>query len=328
MKSIDPRKLGSILVDMGATTTLLGIWPRYIEPKLIFTSRFDIYLPAPREIDGLKIVQFSDLHFHKKVSNRFLKRVGDRILREEPDLIFFTGDFICYSTLEDADRLHRFLSGLKCKMGAFAVFGNHDYSAYVSRNRVGDYDVLEPVNVLSSIKLSLHILFKEMPNLKGTVSQRAASTPLHAELVSLISNTPFTLLDNKTVTLPIGLNIVGLGDYALGRFLPDLAFKDYNPSHPGIILSHNPDTFPHLAKYPGELVLSGHTHGEQIHLPFLPKVSKKLARLENNAYTRGRAQLGDKTLYINRGLGSHKPFRFFAPPEITVIHLRSHENKN
>ena len=130
------------------------------------------------------------------------------------------------------------------------------------------------------------------------------------------------LLENATVTLPVGLNLTGLGDLALGRCHPETAFVGYQTQFPGIVLSHNPDTFPFLLSYPGEWILSGHTHGEQIHIPWpnwARKITQKLARLENSAYTRGLFGVGNKKLYVNRGLGCHKPFRLFSPPEICVI---------
>ncbi len=319
------RKLGSLLLDVGASSTLVGLWPRFIEPRLLFTTEHEVFISGNRKLDGFKIVHLSDLHFHRRVSNHFLKRISKRVQEIGPDLILFTGDFICYSQLEDSARLLEFLNTLQATHGSFCVFGNHDYGAYVSRNRSGDYDVLHPASPLSSFLFSFHVLFKEKESLRGKVTLAAARTGHHPGLFELISQSPFTLLDNRTVQLPIGLNVVGLGDYGLGRFDPDAAFADYNPDLPGIILSHNPDTFPHLLRFPGQLVLSGHTHGEQIHLPMLPKLSRKLARLENPNYSRGKAFAEGKLLYVNRGLGGPKPFRLCAPPEIAVITLRSHE---
>jgi predicted MPP superfamily phosphohydrolase len=70
-----------------------------------------------------------------------------------------------------------------------------------------------------------------------------------------------------------------------------------------------------------KLMLSGHTHGGQIRLPFigamqLPPMGKK--------YVEGWFQRGGLQLYVNRGLGAvGVPFRFDCPPEITLFTLRS-----
>jgi predicted MPP superfamily phosphohydrolase len=318
--------VGSGLIDVFCTCSIIGIYPRFIEPKLLAITNLSLPVASPK-LDGFKIVQLSDLHFHKKVSSRFLKRISAKIKKIKPDLIVFTGDFICYSRLEDKERLFQFLNSFEAPYGCFCTFGNHDYASYVSRNSQGDYDVLQPANPVTGLMRGLRTIFeKSKPMRTGHVLPKARVVSLHQELNQLLDKTPFRLLENACHTLPIGLNIVGLGDYALNRFTPDLAFEGYNKNFPGLILSHNPDTAPLLVNYPGELILSGHSHGEQIHFPgpkFLRNISQRLTRLENPHLARGKKQLQNKTLYVNRGLGCHKAIRLFSIPEITVITLRS-----
>ncbi|MCP5469106.1 MAG: UDP-2,3-diacylglucosamine diphosphatase LpxG [Chlamydiales bacterium] len=309
----------SLFIDFISAISIVGIWPRYIEPYLVKVTNLDWVLPKEHpHLDGLRIVQFSDLHFHESFSDKFLDRIARRILRQKPDIILFTGDFICHSHLQDQERLKKFLNRLQAKHGCYCIFGNHDYARYVSRNSSGLYDIMRPIKPAVGIMRAIWAIIKNTPEV-FQITNDAASTPLHEELCALLRETPFTLLENTTTTLPIGLNITGLGDYALGRCRPDTAFAGYKKELPGIVLSHNPDTFVHLQRYPGDWVLSGHTHGEQIHLPFLSKVSRKLARLENPQYTRGLFNVDGKRLYVNRGLGGYKPFRLFSPPEVTVL---------
>lgn len=311
----------SVVVDFLSIASVVGIWPRYIEPKMVSVSHVPWKLTKSQaHLDNLTIVHLSDLHFHKGVSQKFLDKVVRRVCRQRPDLILFTGDFICYSKLEEADRLKAFLSRLAAPLGSYCIFGNHDYSQYVSRNRQGVYDLIPPPNPIVGVMRGLKTLIASPAN-GYAVSDRVLAIPPHAELSSLIKQTPFTLLENATTTLPIGLNISGLGDMALGRCRPETAFAGYNKNYPGIILSHNPDSFPQLLDCPGDWILSGHTHGEQIHFPWpgLRKISQKLARLENREYTRGLFTVGNKKMYVTRGLGCHKPFRFCSIPEITVI---------
>lgn len=309
--------LGSLVVDAAATASLLGIWPRFVEPKRLKLTT--LALPLSPNLTGLRIVQISDLHFHAGISQRFLAKTTRRIRRLRPDIILFTGDFLCYSTLEEPERLQAFLSSLEAPLGCFCTFGNHDYQSYVTRNQAGHYAVRAPINPLAGLLLGLKSFVTTPPNPKGVMTPEAQEVPLHEQLCGLLTRTPFKLLENACETLPVGLNIVGLGDYALGRCRPETAFSGYDASKPGIVLSHNPDTFPLLASHPGELILSGHSHGEQIHLPFLPRLSAKLTRLEDPRYSRGLHIRGDKIHYINRGLGGHKPFRLFSPPELLLI---------
>lgn len=312
----------SFFIDAFSILSLVGLWPRFIEPRLLFTTELVWDLPLQhRHLDGLKIVHITDLHFHAKMPQRFLDKLALRIRQINPDLIFFTGDFLCYSQLEDPERLTAFLQKLDARLGSFCSFGNHDYAHYVSRNKEGVYDRIPPPPPFSGLMRGIRTLFTKT-NCKSGVSEQARSIPLHNGLIGILEKTPFKWLENSTFTLPIGLNITGLGDFALGRCQHEKAFQDYNPAWPGIVLSHNPDTLPSLASCPGEWILSGHTHGEQIHFPW-PKwarrVSQKLARLDNPDYTRGLYSIGKKQVYVNRGLGCHKPFRFCSPPEICVI---------
>jgi predicted MPP superfamily phosphohydrolase len=69
-----------------------------------------------------------------------------------------------------------------------------------------------------------------------------------------------------------------------------------------------------------DLILTGHTHGGQIRLPFygavetLTSIGKK--------YSAGLHQIGQSILYISRGVGySRVPIRFLCPPEITVFNF-------
>jgi predicted MPP superfamily phosphohydrolase len=88
---------------------------------------------------------------------------------------------------------------------------------------------------------------------------------------------------------------------------------------PTIVLAHEPDILPEIAKYKVDLMLSGHTHGGQVRLPFwgavvLPPLGKR--------YVEGLFRYGDTQLYVNRGIGTvGMPFRLNCPPEITVLTL-------
>jgi predicted MPP superfamily phosphohydrolase len=66
-------------------------------------------------------------------------------------------------------------------------------------------------------------------------------------------------------------------------------------------------------------MLSGHSHGGQIRLPFLgPMVLPPMGR----RYPEGLFRFNQMQLYVNRGLGTvGVPFRLNCPPEVTVLTL-------
>lgn len=317
----------ALLWDIWCCISVIGIWPRFIEPRLLATTKLTITLDhLPSDLDGIKILQFTDLHLHRSVSDDFLNKIIRKIQKLAPDLIVFTGDFLCFAHLNQPERLAHFLSALKAPYGCFAILGNHDYAECVSINNQGEYDVLEATNKSQPIKKGFARLFKKI-RLTKTITPRAQSVTLNAELIDLLSSTPFELLHNKTKVIPVRqsyLNVCGLGEYMADRFNPAEAFLEYDSKYPGIILSHNPDTGPKLTKYPGEIILSGHTHGGQINLPW---IWKKVTLLENMNFKKGLWKLNDKWMYVSRGVGSVFDFRWFSMPEIVLLTLKKkHEH--
>jgi hypothetical protein len=88
---------------------------------------------------------------------------------------------------------------------------------------------------------------------------------------------------------------------------------------PVILLAHEPDILPDIARYNVDLMLSGHTHGGQVRIPFMPLLDLPVY---GRHYVEGLFRYGPTQLYVNRGIGAvGVPFRFRCPPEITVITL-------
>lgn len=313
------HRISDTLWDLWCILSIIGIWPRFIEPNLL--QKKAIRLPIenlPDPLQQLKILHLSDLHLHLGVSDHFLKRIIQATKDFSPDLIVFTGDFLCYAQFGDKERTLSFLNSFKAPLGCYAVLGNHDYAKAVALSEEGKYDISESSNSL--VKKGFQRLFSKLEP-PFQVSERAKALGYHDELLALLKETPFKLLDNCSIKIPIQdtfLNIVGLGEYSLGRNLPEQAFKEYDDHYPGLILTHNPDSIPLLQNYHGDIILSGHTHGGQINLPW---VWKKLTLMEHPEYKQGLHRVDKKWLYVSRGIGSVVQFRWFSIPEIALITL-------
>jgi predicted MPP superfamily phosphohydrolase len=140
-----------------------------------------------------------------------------------------------------------------------------------------------------------------------------------AELVELASASQIRILRNEIADVA-GLQIVGFDDLWAQRF--DLAegLAALKADGAMLALTHNPDTvdLPGWEPFRG-WILAGHTHGGQCKPPFLPP---PLLPVKNRRYTCGEFSLpGERTLYINRGLGHLTKARFNVRPEITVFEL-------
>ncbi len=308
--------------DAFCVASIVGIWPRYCEPRMLTTNYVTLKIKdLPSALQGLKILQFSDLHLNPSQSDKFLEKVKRKAEKFAPDIAVFTGDFICQSKLDPAtaNKLLHFLTTFpRGRYGSFAILGNHDYAEFVSVNSSEEYSVTPPT--ATPFMKGLKRAFSRTLTPKA-MQRTVHDVPLHQELLALLSQTPFRLLHNACATVPIqgsALNIAGLGEYMLGRFDPENAFKLWDYNYPGIVLAHNPDCVPHLTNFPGAVILAGHTHGAQINVPL---VRKRFLCMENPQYKQGMIHVSDKWLYVNRGLGALMPFRWFAPPELLCLTL-------
>lgn len=310
------------IFDALCIASVIGIWPRFCEPKIVSTNYVTLKIKdLPPELDGLRILQFSDIHLNGNSSDSFLERVKSKAAKFNADINIFSGDFICRSALDakTKEKLNHFLNTFpKARYGSFAVLGNHDYAEFVSTNKQGEYAITETEK--SPVKNGLKKIFSRHKN-PNAMRLEVHNVPLHNELLQTIAKTPFRLLHNVSSTIPINgsaLNIAGLGEYSLGRFDPESAFRLWDERFPGIIVAHNPDCAPHLAHFPGSVILSGHTHGGQINFPF---IGKRFLTMENPSLKKGMIHTSNKWLYVNRGLGSLIPLRWFASPELLCLTL-------
>jgi predicted MPP superfamily phosphohydrolase len=89
-----------------------------------------------------------------------------------------------------------------------------------------------------------------------------------------------------------------------------------------ILLAHDPHRFEAAADAGANVVLSGHTHGGQVAMPFLYRAAN-LARLTHR-YTVGFYRRGASVLYVHPGLGTTgPPMRLGVAPEVTILVLRA-----
>jgi predicted MPP superfamily phosphohydrolase len=87
-----------------------------------------------------------------------------------------------------------------------------------------------------------------------------------------------------------------------------------------IVLAHNPDTADTDFTSRVDLVISGHTHGGQVNIPF---VGTPMLPVRNKNYSSGFVKsLRDIGVFISKGVGwTIYPVRFNCAPEIAVLEL-------
>jgi predicted MPP superfamily phosphohydrolase len=113
--------------------------------------------------------------------------------------------------------------------------------------------------------------------------------------------------------------IGGAGDYWEDKLGIDNAFQHVPSSECKILLSHNPDSADTKYETQVNLIISGHTHGGQVNIPF---VGSPILPVRNKSYSSGFIKTGRTSLYISKGLGwAILPVRFNCFPEISVLKL-------
>ena len=251
------------------------------DPDII---RLELSFPdLPPGLDGLRLVQISDVHAGPLVHPGQVQRWARLAQGERPELLVITGDMVDSLPLEAgivADAFRDF----RAPLGRYAILGNHDY--FTDPRPI--WRTLEGIGV--QFLENRHAL---VPRKSGTLALVGLQDPMarHGHFRDIAYGP-------------------GPQPAAAVEGIPDGAWR--------LCLSHRPSDW-HLARQTGApLTLSGHTHGGQVNL--IPGVSSAFLL---GQYTQGLYQQDNQSLYVNRGLGVvGLPIRVGAPPEITVITLR------
>jgi len=254
-----------------------------------------LYFPdLPDAFNGFKIAQISDMHTGSFDDKEKVKYGIDLLLKQEADLIAFTGDLV-NSYADEVQPYMEILNKIKATYGVFSILGNHDYSHYI----------------------------------QGTKQEKAANfqriKDLHGELgFHLLLNENHKIEKNGEI-----IHVVGVENWSTSRYFPregdlDKAVSGIRPEDFKILLSHDPTHWDakvvdHDHKF--HLTLAGHTHGGQfgIDVPGI-KWSPIQSRYKRWA---GLYTENEQMLYVNKGFGYLAfPGRVGMWPEITVFTLR------
>jgi hypothetical protein len=110
----------------------------YLESYRLQLKKIEIPLRRlPHQFDGFNIVQLSDFHYEEEFSAIPIRRSVDLVNNLHPDLVVLTGDFVTVPMFRFGSRAARasanavfpcakILSGIKARLGSFAILGNHD----------------------------------------------------------------------------------------------------------------------------------------------------------------------------------------------------------
>lgn len=260
---------------------------RWMEPHWLEVNRVPVPPPKGRlkSARPLRVLQLSDLHASSCVSLEFISRAITLGLRESPDAICLTGDFVT-AKYQELDAYAKVLSRLSEHAPVFACLGNHDGGSWV-RGRGGFEGIDQASRLLRDAGIQLLHNASKVTNVGGREVQ-----------------------------------IVGLGDHWTDQFDPAKAFQSADKAAGGstdrILLSHNPDSKGWLGSYRWDLMLCGHTHGGQLELPFF---GTPFAPVRDKRFVRGLHAWRERWIHITKGVGNLHGMRFNCRPEVSLLVL-------
>ncbi len=254
----------------------LGLYATSLAREQVQLDRFTIRVAKPGlPPSGLTILHLTDFHFRAngRVQARKLAELQRLLAGERYDLVALTGDLIHDTAgLPKAFALIRSLSP---RCGAYFVPGNHDYAEYTQWGMFGSNWHERADGGFSAGDLR-HVVDAFKDFVRKIVRNELVRMPVCfndvSEIIAQLESVGVQSLVNKSMRLPLDggeVWLAGVDDEMESK--PDLgaALEGIPPGVPLILLAHNPDIWLQCGVDRADLVLSGHTHGGQIQLPFL-----------------------------------------------------------
>lgn len=272
--------------------------------KGLIIDRVDV--PLPQQFVGLhdvRILHCSDLHLSG--ANRKIEYFFDNLGSIESEIAIISGDLI--DTERGISVCIDCLSKLKAKYGIYISLGNHD------RYRLGLKEFL-------FYHWSKKISMNNIDHFFAQLLNRGMTVLFNEIRLIAINGVGVDLIG---IEAPLGYDRFkgqGLFRQALQRL--DSVVDKAHTNNFSILISHIPDLIQGLNLNKINLILSSHTHGGQIRLPWVGPLftNSKFQR----KYCQGIFKYNDAYLHISTGLGvsAITPFRLMSPPRATVISLK------
>jgi hypothetical protein len=256
----------------------------YLDNSSVKLTKYNVYSKKVNPVfDGYKIDVISDFHNRNNYD-----KIITRVIDSKPNIIVLVGDLI---NMEDEtfDNVSKLLDGITPVCESYFVSGNHETW---SKNEDAFLTFLQSKNV------------SVINNQVKTIEYK---------------NNKMNLIGYKDITYADDVMRYGVLEKEIDALYNEIEEKNFF----NILLFHRGNLFDTVAKRPFDLVLSGHTHGGQINLPFInDRILMK--RVNNTKYSKGYYRLGDCQMILSGGLEKNfKKLRLFNTPEVVEVTLRS-----
>ena len=266
-----------------------------LNDNTISTKTYLIETPLLLKQSAIKIALISDLHstIHGKDQTILIEKIKNA----NPDLIVLLGDI--FDDVAPMTGAKLLLAGISDLAPMYYVTGNHERwsrDTEIIRKELLSYGVIILSDAYAKIKINddeIILAGIEDPAGIGKSGKKLYKTP----------------------------------DYDLDAGM-EKAFRELDEIQLyKILLAHRPEKIETYKKYSFDLVLSGHTHGGQIRIPYILNGLYAPNQGFFPKYAGGCYVHGNLTHIIGRGL-SIKPWlpRICNPPELVIININMYTN--
>lgn len=281
------KKSGRIFACLLLLSAVFIAYSAYVEPYWVKVRVQPILFNKIKQ--PLRVVVVGDWHIRPGKGAWFIKREVQKIAKLKPDLIIMTGDFLFFDDFDKfADDL-RALTALPKIAPTITVLGNHDYGI-------------------------------------GDPTGSFLYTDSHREISQILAEGGVKVLADNYERIKIkntDIEIAGFDETWLKYKNRKNIIDGFDPSAElKIAVSHNPEAaFEDIAsKF--DLMITGHTHGGQVRLPFigaLVDAGTMLPKKEYGKYITNHAP----PIFNTVGIGESGPhLRFWNRPEIAVLDIK------
>ncbi|MDO4269597.1 MAG: metallophosphoesterase [Eubacteriales bacterium] len=205
--------------------------------KTLYVTDYQVSVPGAGA--DMTVALLADLHLGYSTDPAYIEQAAAAVNEMRPDLIVLAGDLFDneFDAVPEPERVAAALAGMKSTYGTYGVWGNHDVS--------------EPI-------------------LAGFTWSRTDADKWDRRMDALAADMGITMIDERSVTLPGGVQLVGRADRSRtkklgqGRVSPAEALAPLDQDKPIFVLEHEPGELAELAAAGADLHLAGHTHDGQM----------------------------------------------------------------
>lgn len=179
-----------------------------------------------------------------------------------------------------------------------------------------NYDSPWPIKYLGEALQGLEGVQCPVVATLGNHDYRSEAVP---KIIETLRQFGVRVLFNETAECE-GVSVAGVDDALYGTMSTTFLYSSGHMSKSSLCLLHEPDFVTQMPAHVS-LMLSGHSHGGQI---CLPTGHALLTPFGAQKYFSGYYANAQVPLYVTRGVGTTGPnIRLFAPPEVSILTLRS-----